>query len=304
MQIVDYKNKTFGIPRGLFYWQHSELWKEFFQQLDIRLISSSKTNRQIVSQGVRYAEDESCFSYKVFMGHVYDLLDQVDVLFIPTYKSLESSFVSCPKFVGISDVLRCLGIDNLTVFDPSIDVREKRLELILVDIGLILGASEAQAKTAADEALRSLQKEDKIRRSLYEKLMAQKQKKILLFSHIYILQDEFVNLRVQDILSKNNVVAIPVNIIPYDKRDSTFTWDFMGEEIARLKSLDYSKISGIIQLSSFCCGPDSVVIEYMQDFTSTKGIPFLNLMLDELSGEAGIETRIEAFVDTIYWRGK
>jgi len=62
---------------------------------------------------------------------------------------------------------------------------------------------------------------------------------------------------------------------------------------------DQSKIDGIIFLISFACGPDSLIEEIvMRDMKESK-IPYLALILDEHSGESGMMTRIESFVDMI-----
>ena len=50
-------------------------------------------------------------------------------------------------------------------------------------------------------------------------------------------------------------------------------------------------------MSSFPCGPDSLVNEII--LRRVKGIPILNLVLDGQEGSAGLETRLESFVDII-----
>ena len=62
------------------------------------------------------------------------------------------------------------------------------------------------------------------------------------------------------------------------------------------------KCRGIIHLISFGCGPDSLVGELVERRARRKGFPFLLLTLDEHSGETGLLTRLEAFVDTLQWR--
>jgi predicted nucleotide-binding protein (sugar kinase/HSP70/actin superfamily) len=57
------------------------------------------------------------------------------------------------------------------------------------------------------------------------------------------------------------------------------------------------KADGIILVSAFPCGPDSMTNELL--IRRIKGIPVLPLILDIQSGMAGIETRIESFLDII-----
>lgn len=55
-------------------------------------------------------------------------------------------------------------------------------------------------------------------------------------------------------------------------------------------------IDGIICLSSVSCGTDSVVAEMIRENTD---LPVLVLKLDEMTGEAGFDTRLEAFCEVL-----
>jgi predicted nucleotide-binding protein (sugar kinase/HSP70/actin superfamily) len=57
------------------------------------------------------------------------------------------------------------------------------------------------------------------------------------------------------------------------------------------------KIDGIVYISSFACGIDSVVIELIKDRLGD--FPLLILKIDEHTGEAGFDTRLEAFADML-----
>ena len=59
------------------------------------------------------------------------------------------------------------------------------------------------------------------------------------------------------------------------------------------------KIDGIITLTAFGCGPDSLMIEDIRRKAKQFSKPILNLTIDEHTGEAGFITRIEAFIDLI-----
>ena len=61
-----------------------------------------------------------------------------------------------------------------------------------------------------------------------------------------------------------------------------------------------NQIDGIIYLSSFSCGPDAFIIELLKEHI--KEIPVMVLKLDEHKGEAGYETRLEAFADLLEYR--
>ena len=61
-----------------------------------------------------------------------------------------------------------------------------------------------------------------------------------------------------------------------------------------------NSIDGIITITAFGCGPDSLMIEKIARAAKQYKKPHLNLTVDEQTGEAGFVTRIEAFVDMLY----
>ena len=60
-----------GIPRGMFYYYYGNIWINFFKELDIDIVVSPKTNKEIMEMGGKYATDEMCLSLKNYIGHYY-----------------------------------------------------------------------------------------------------------------------------------------------------------------------------------------------------------------------------------------
>ena len=61
-----------------------------------------------------------------------------------------------------------------------------------------------------------------------------------------------------------------------------------------------NKIDGIITITAFGCGPDSLMVEKINKNSKIYNKPILNLTIDEQTGEAGFITRLEAFVDMLF----
>ena len=59
-------------------------------------------------------------------------------------------------------------------------------------------------------------------------------------------------------------------------------------------------IDGVITITAFGCGPDSLMIEDIKRKSKNFNKPLLNLTIDEHTGEAGFVTRLEAFCDMLY----
>ena len=57
------------------------------------------------------------------------------------------------------------------------------------------------------------------------------------------------------------------------------------------------KVDGIVLLTTFPCGTDSMVNEYIVRHYGDK--PIITLTVDSQDGTAGMETRLESFADII-----
>ncbi|HCJ09709.1 MAG TPA: hypothetical protein DHW14_00885, partial [Clostridiales bacterium] len=95
-----------GLPRALLYYELYPFWRSFFEELGFRLVDSGPTSREVLEAGVREAVDEACLPVKAFYGHVISLRDRVDAVFLPRLVSLERGTYTCPKLLGLPDMVR------------------------------------------------------------------------------------------------------------------------------------------------------------------------------------------------------
>lgn len=65
------------------------------------------------------------------------------------------------------------------------------------------------------------------------------------------------------------------------------------------------KVSGILFISSFGCGIDAFMGELLERMNHNQyKLPYTSIIVDEQTGQAGVNTRLEAFLDMIEWRKK
>ena len=62
------------------------------------------------------------------------------------------------------------------------------------------------------------------------------------------------------------------------------------------------RVDGIVLLTGFPCGPDSIVNDVIK--REITDLPILYLLLDGQDGMAGVETRIESFIDILNFRNR
>ena len=73
-------------------------------------------------------------------------------------------------------------------------------------------------------------------------------------------------------------------------------WKYSKENIGAISYLK-DKIDGVVFLSTFPCGLDSLVNELV---IRKLDIPYLNLIIDDLDSSVGFETRLESFVEILH----
>ena len=61
-------------------------------------------------------------------------------------------------------------------------------------------------------------------------------------------------------------------------------------------------VDGIIQVFPFTCMPEVIAKNILPSVSDTTGVPVLSLIFDEQSGEAGVRTRLEAYVDLLRYK--
>lgn len=316
-----------GIPRGLLYYYYYPLWATFFETLGAEVIVSKKTNKWIVDNGVKNTVDEACLPVKVYHGHVIDLKDQVDFIFIPKIMSIYKNEYICPKFCGLPEMIRSSIKDLPSMIDTVIDFRKSKRKLseTVYEIGSYITKDRKKINFAFEEALKNHHAyKGQIKKGLlpidieegknvcFEKKWT-KHPKIVLLGHPYNIYDKYLSM---DIIKKLRKYEIQVmtqdSFDPKDihekaaMMDKKMFWSF-GRKIlgAALYAMEQEDIQGIIYLSSFGCGLDSVIADIAERrIRRDSQKPFILLTLDEHTGEAGIDTRIEAFVDMIKWREK
>ena len=164
---------------------------------------------------------------------------------------------------------------------------------------------------------------EKQKQNFLEKIKSKKQK-IVLISHPYNLYDDYVNVGIKQKLEKLGAEVIFIDDVPTNSRIGTntntnhtnniceirgelveirdypeFHWEFGKEIMEKIQEILKYELSGAVEISSFLCGCDAVLKEFVEKIFKKNKIPFLYLIIDEHTADAGIQTRLEAFIDTL-----
>lgn len=294
-------NKTVGMPRTLFYYKAPKLWEVFFEKLGIKLVLSDLTNKKILNDSLKLSDNESCLSIKLLAGHIVDLKDKCDIIFIPKYGSEKKNYFSCPKFLLLPHLGELFTKYNKKIITEEFNLSKYSTKISLYKLGSKLSHNPWKIYFATKQAISAIKKKKNNRQIDFQKKIIQNRTKILIISHPYIIHDNFMNVDLFKKLEKMDVTAISIEEVPSPLKETYIKWDFANKF---LNSLDYLldnkiKIDGLIQISNFNCGCDSVIVDLIKEKIKKSGLHYLNLIIDEHTGEAGIITRLEAFIDSI-----
>ncbi len=125
--------------------------------------------------------------------------------------------------------------------------------------------------------------------------------------HPYLLADRLVNKSLIRWLEEAGAQAWPCTMLSPEvleresRRVPVTSWSYERELLAATSHfVRRPEVQGVVYLTSFGCGPDSLTVEMARrEITSRCGKPLLEVVLDEHTGDAAVRTRAEAFVDMI-----
>lgn len=305
-----------GFPRGLLYYDYYPLWETFFNNLNIEVVTSPRTNKDILNAGIEMCVDEACLPVKIFHGHVNYLKDKVDYIFIPQYISLHKKEYNCPKHLGIASMVSHSINDLPPLITPKIKLESLNdFWSSSYNVGKIFTNNYLLIKMAYKEAIKTNQNhinwlKSEIIPTTNIKESNQEKIRLLVLGHTYNVYDDFVNMGIlKKLLDQDIEILYAEDIqddqIRYysDQISKRMFWTQGRKIIGSAYSLIESKgIDGIIYLSAFGCGLDSVLIHIVEHRAVKDNIPIMIMTFDEQTGEAGFNTRFEAFLDMMKWR--
>lgn len=322
-----------GIPRSLAYFVYLPLWKTFITELGHEVVESPPTSRDILDRGVKEAVNDACIPIKLYHGHAAHLAGQCDLLFCPRLVSVRKhgdfgSETFCPKFLGLPDMVR-LGLKDLPpLLDTRIDLKpfgSGNWE-VARDIGQRLGNSMAQCRRAlrlgmaAQRSFRSLCQQGMLADAALEAVFngveptrqtgTKQDITIAVVGYPYAIYDPYINAGLIKILQQQGVKIVTQDMLSERelnrqnrKLPKTLFWYFSNRAVyGGLHFMSEGQADGLIHVTAFACGPDSMVDRLLEIEAKRHGTPYLPIAVDEHTGEAGVRTRVEAFLDMLRYQ--
>ena len=326
MRLISKQYKTIGVPRALSYYNNYPFYYGFLTALDLEVVLSDKTTTKLINDGASLVVSDTCLPIKVYVGHLINLLDKgVDTIFVPSLQSTDYKINNCSKIRGLPEIIRNVIDRPFKMIEPTLDKTEglsikdfcyetaHQLGIFnedLIEIAIMAGwecynrfikmaKSGVSQKVAIECAIQNKQ--------AIKKMELVKPLSVVVMAHGYNLYDERLSMRLLDKLENMGVKAFTALDITREQQLNSIKElgeiQYWANELDLTGTAAYyllnNSVDGIIALSAFGCGPDSLMVDEIQYHASEHNMPMIHLTIDEHTGEAGFVTRLEAFVDML-----
>ncbi len=300
-----------GINRSLTVSSLLPLYSKFFAELGYEVILPD----EVKEEGVQQETAAFCHPVELSHGYMYDLLknNDYDYIFLPHVRGLyvengADESMLCPMAQAepyyLSSVWPELKEDN--VFSPVLSFKDGYDSPIedFIKMGKKLGVTRAESKKAYQKAVKNqiiFERELKEIGNDVLKYLEEnpEEKAVVLFGRPYNAFVSDANMGIPHKFASRGEMILTYDMLPIDDREVSdkMYWS-MGQLIMKGAEFvsEHSSLFGAY-ITNFSCGPDSFLISYFRDENGSK--PSLTLELDSHTADAGLNTRIEAFLDVV-----
>ncbi len=307
-----------GINRSFFVHSLYPLYAEFFRRLGFEPVLP----RAVSAEGIDRRNAPFCYPVELAHGFFHSLITEtadLDFLFLPHLKSVpaaddQATAQLCPLSQGETFYLQSafraeLGAGkgrSARVLAPCLEMSRGFAAAgpALVEMAAQMGIDGREARRAAAEAIeRQQQCVDAIKamgRAFFDSLDNDPDRTaVVLFGRPYNAFAPEAHMGIPAKLASRGVAVLPLDALPLeDLAGKRHMYWGMGQQILKAARLvvGHPRLFGVY-ITNFSCGPDSFLVGYFRSIMGTK--PSLTLELDSHTADAGIDTRIEAFLDIV-----
>ncbi|HEY3424957.1 MAG TPA: acyl-CoA dehydratase activase-related protein, partial [Negativicutes bacterium] len=189
------------------------------------------------------------------------------------------------------------------LIDINVNFRKdwRNLYQAITTVGKMLQVGPAASLYAWQRAWRSGQQQT------WQPIVKSNSLSIGLIGHPYIIYDRQISMNVLGKLQYLGINVVTPDMVDADQArkaaailDKKIFWCYCSHLAGAAFSLmQPAQVDGVIFMTSFSCGPDSLIGEVIKQHAQSLNVPFMLLTVDEHTSEAGFITRLEAFIDML-----
>lgn len=306
--------KSVGINKSFLTHILFPLYYNFFTSLGCKVVVADK----ISDEGVQLKGASFCYPAEIAHGLFHDLLKQSpDYIFLPQILEIKSKNAkrsrkeqqsTCVILQGEAYYLRSSfkGVDKRKILSPVLDfsrgLGKARAPFLKMaqSMGFKRKAAKAAYKVACEKQHEFTRKTKHFGQACLEELKKHPEKiAVVVLGRAYNAFALDANMAIPDKFASRGIMVIPFDCLPYENEsDDRHMYWATGQML--LKAGRFIKKHPQLFatfITNFSCGPDSFVVGNVRDIMGKK--PMLILEVDSHTADAGINTRIEAFLDIV-----
>jgi predicted CoA-substrate-specific enzyme activase len=303
-----------GVPRAFTVHTLWPLYAWFFHELGVRAVLSE----ELLREGIQRTEAAFCYPGEIAHGMLARLLDQgVDRIFLPavrTFESLEPDVhaTTCPITQGLPYYLRsAFQVPDERILRPVLDMKDGMAGArpAFVEVARQLGFHDDDGRRAFHVAVERQaacwRRLHEVGAEAFERARAEDRVVVGLFGRPYNAFASEANMQIPRKFTSRGHAVLPFDLLPVAREDipSNMYWFYGQVDLKAMRLVKDHPNVFACWISNFGCAPDSFMLHYVRWMMGSK--PFLVLELDSHTADAGLDTRIEAFLDIVEgWRRK
>ncbi len=303
-------DKVVGVPAAFSFHSLWPFYSWFFHSLGVRTIVSDA----ISPKGIAKLESNYCFPAEIAHGAIQNILDKkVDYIFLPHFRdmpSMESKLehgTVCPLTQGLPFFARrAFELPREKILKPLVSLKSGWAESkpSFVELAVRLGFSDADGAAAYDRGMREYHRFLDAYHALGEEVLEKIKRDpdhtyVTLLGRPYNAFTRDANMGIPRKFNSQGITVVPFDMIFRDDEAifPNMYWYYGQQNMKTVKRvLDIENLY-LTWVSNFSCAPDSFMLHYIRWMMGRK--PYLILEIDSHTADAGIDTRIEAFLDVV-----
>ncbi len=308
-----------GFNRSFLVTTYYPLYSTFFAELGFDPVVPDFP----LQEGIDQRNAAFCYPGELAHGFFYQLLEMEhppEYIFLPHFKAVpaideNTSSQVCPFVQGETFFLQATfrkKLDELKrkgtkILSPLIDLTKglATAQHPLIETAVQMGVKRKEAGKAFRKALAQQEACFAEMQKIGGKVLTDLEMKpdktaVVIFARPYNGFVEEAHMGIPHKFASRGVLVMPLDFLPIDKeRSKRHMYWGMGQRILKASRfvVRHPQLFGTF-ITNFSCGPDAFVVGYFRDIMGRK--PSLTLELDSHTADAGLETRIEAFLDIVY----
>jgi predicted nucleotide-binding protein (sugar kinase/HSP70/actin superfamily) len=294
--------KRVGIPKALTTHSLYPLYAAFLSRLEVEIVLSG-----VNPKGDLKTHSGFCFPTQIAHGAVLDLIERgVDWIFFPQVARMPSvsdgqDCYLCP-IAQAGPYVVAKAFPESRFLSPVLDFSKgyascpAMVEMAVKELGCEKSLAEEAYRAAVSAQLDAERSLQEMGRRALERAASEGQPSVVLVGRSYNAFTPEASQSVGKKLSSMGVLAIPSDCLPPVETGST-SWHFPNQILNAMEVVRRNEHLFLLYISNFSCTIDAFTHSLLSDELGAK--PYLMLEIDSHTADAGIQTRLEAFLDIV-----